>query len=159
MWMLDFIPDAYLHLAIITIICTGGGLYLLGLLMNFWPPAYPYREPVRITATVLVVAGIYFLGGYGVDMEWRAKAEQLQAKIDQASAQSESANAKIQTKIITQTKIIHDKQIVVQKEIQTVEKQIDAECKLDPAVPKILNDAAKNPMANPIGTVSVGVAK
>lgn len=147
MWMLDFIPDSYLHMAILGLIFGGCGLYCLGLLMNFFPPVYPYREPVRILATVLVVAGIYFLGGYGVEMSWRAKAEEKAAEIAQAEAKSANANVQIRTKIITQTKIVHDKQIVIQQQISQDADKMDAKCQLDPVVVKDLNDAAKNPMA------------
>ena len=42
---------------------------------------------------------------------------------------------------------IYDHQIIVRRELQQVEKQINAECTLDPIVNKIHNDAAKNPMS------------
>jgi hypothetical protein len=84
-------------------------------------------------------------------MHWRLKVAEVQAKLDAAEAKSNSVNAQVQTKIVVQKQIIHDRQVVVQKEIQTVEKRIDEECKLDPVIPKILNDAAVNPTTIPPG--------
>jgi hypothetical protein len=151
MWLLSFLPDNWLHLAVFVILGTGCALYLAGLFLNLYPPAYPYREPIRIISTVLMIAGVYFYGSYDTEMEWRKKVEEVQAKLAIAQEQSNTANVQIQTKIVVQKQIIHDKQIVVQKEIQEVEKRIDSECKLDPVIPKILNDAAVNPTTVPPG--------
>ena len=151
MWLLSFLPDNYLHMAVFAILVTGGILYLVGLLLNLYPPSYPYREPVRIISTVLMIAGVYGYGSYDTEMHWRLKVAEVQAKLDAAEAKSNSVNAQVQTKIVVQKQIIHDRQVVVQKEIQTVEKRIDEECKLDPVIPKILNDAAVNPTTIPPG--------
>jgi len=144
-WFLSFIPDSFLHLVILSVLGTGGALYLFGLFINFFPAAYPYKEPIRILATVLMVLGVYGEGSYANEMSWRLKVAEAQAKIAEAEAKSAEVNTVIQTKIVKQKEIVHDKQIVVQKEIQINEKLIDAECKLDPIVVKILNDAAANP--------------
>ena len=73
-----------------------------------------------------------------------------------AQQASKDTNVLVEQKHQQKVKVIHDTKIVVQKEIQTVEKRIDAECKLDPAVVKIINEAAKNPNTTK-GTVSVEV--
>jgi hypothetical protein len=85
-------------------------------------------------------------GGAGVTAIYQAQVDEMKAKIAKAEDESKSANSNLQTKIVTKTKLIHDRQVVVQEKIKEVQKQIDAECKLDPAVPKILNDAARNPL-------------
>jgi len=94
---------------------------------------------------------VYGEGSYSNEMAWRMKVAEAQAAVAAAEAKSAEVNTVIQTKIVKQKQIVHDKQIVVQKEIQQVEKQIDAECKLDPVVVKILNEAATNPFLKPAG--------
>ena len=147
MWLLSFIPDSFLHFIVLAILFSGIGLYILGLFANFVPATYPYKEPIRIISTVLIIAGAYFLGGYNTEMDWRQKVKEAEAKVAAAEAKSAEVNTKIKTKIITRTKVVHDRQIIVRRELQQVEKQINAECTLDPIVNKIHNDAAKNPMS------------
>lgn len=147
MWFLSFIPDSFLHFIILTILVSGVGLYILGLLTNFIPVIYPFKEPIRIVSTILIVAGVYFLGGYNTEMDWRKKVEEAEAKVAAAEAKSAEVNTKIKTKIITRTKVVHDRQIVIKRELKEVEKRINEECRLDPVVTKIHNDAAINPMS------------
>jgi len=149
MWFLNFIPDALLQLAILSVLFSGVGLYILGMFLNFIPALYPYKEPIRILATVLIIAGVYGEGSYSNEMMWREKVAEAKAKVAEAEAKSAEANVVIQTKIVKQKEIVHDVQVQLQKEIQVVEKQIDAECKLDPIVPTLHNKAAKNPF-NPV---------
>jgi hypothetical protein len=149
MWFLNFIPDSLLQTAILGVLFVGIGLYVLGLFINLFPPAYPYKEPIRILATILIIAGVYGEGSYFNEMSWREKLKQAQEAVAAAEQKSQQVNTVIQTKIVTQKQVVHDKQIVIQKEIQEVEKQIDKECKLDPVVIQILNEAANNPFLKP----------
>lgn len=151
MWMLSFIPDALLELAIITVIIAGVCLYLVGIGMVLYRPLVMYKEPAKILGTVLMVAGVYFYGSYDTEMTWRKKVEEVQAKVAEAEKVSEDTNKKLAAKSKEKQKVRVEYYTRVQERIKEVEKQIDAECKLDPAVPKILNDAAKNP----VGTVAV----
>lgn len=151
MWLLHFLPDVFLHTIIVGILFSGIGLYILGLLINFLPGIKAYKEPIKILSIVLVIIGVYFYGSYDTEMIWRKRVEEVKAKVAAAELESAKTNTVIEEKIVTQTKLIHDKQIVIQKEIQESAAQIDSECKLDPAVIKILNDAAVNPTTLPTG--------
>jgi len=145
MWLLHFLPDSLIHGIILLTLYFGVGLYIIGILGNFLRFLAPYKEIIRIISTILIIVSIYFYGSYNTEMEWRKKVAEAQAKVAIAEAKSQQVNTVIETKIVNQTKVIHDKQIVIQHEIQTVEKQIDSECKLDPVVIKIVNEAAENP--------------
>lgn len=147
MWFLNFIPDSLLHAFIIIVLAAGAGLYVIGLLINFIPPLYPYKEMIRIVGTILMVAGVYGIGSYSTEMVWRARMEAAQAQVEKAQVESKAVNSKIKVKIVRQTKIIHDHQVVVRTQIQHDAAKIDANCKLDPAFIKDLNDAAKNPLS------------
>jgi len=84
MWMLSFVPDAILHLAVYAVMLAGVGLYIASFFLNLLPPAIPYREPVRILGTLIAVAGVYFYGGYSTEMAWRDKVSQLETKVAKA---------------------------------------------------------------------------
>ena len=147
LWILHFIPDELLQKAILFLIFVGVSLYPIGFLTNFLPGGKKYKSIIFVIATLITIAGFYFEGSYSTEMAWRKKVEEVQAKVAVAEAQAAEANTKIKTRIIKRTKVIHDRQIIVRKELQQVEKQINSECKLDPIVNKIHNDAAKNPMS------------
>jgi len=142
MWILSFLPDSLLQLAVYSTIIAGGVLYAAGLLMNFLPWLVPYKEPVRILSTVFLVAGVYFYGSYDNEMSWRKRVEEIQAKVAVAEEQSKTANVKIDNKIQTRTQVVHDVKVVVKERIREIAAKADAECKVDPEIVKSLNKAA-----------------
>ena len=150
--MLSFIPDSVLQFAILSVLGVGLVLYVIGLLLGFFPAFNVYKEPIRILATLLIVAGVYGEGSYANEMSWRAKVKEAEEKVRLAAEQSKEVNTVIETKIVKQKQIVHDVQVQIQKEIQVNEKIINAECKLDPVVVKILNNAATNPFNQTGGT-------
>jgi hypothetical protein len=125
---------------------------LLGTLSSYFirfiPPLFPYAGLVKTLGIVLLVAGVYFKGGYGVEMEWRNKVAEVEAKVAAAEAKSKEVNTVIQKVYVDKVKIVTDTKIVIQKEIVEKEKIIDAECKVAPDAITILNEAAKNPGAS-----------
>ena len=58
---------------------------------------------------------------------------------------SKAANDKLSQVRKQKNRVLVQRQVVIQERIKTVEKRIDAECKVDPAAVQILNDAAINP--------------
>jgi hypothetical protein len=145
MWMLSFLPDGLLHFVILCVLFGGVGLYVAGLFMNFLPWLKPYKEPVRILSTFLCVAGVYFYGSYATEIEWRAKVEALQAKLEVAETKSQEVVTVIKEKIVWKTKVIHDTQIVVQEKIVHDAAVIDAQCKVPQIAIDDLNAAARDP--------------
>ena len=143
MWILSFVPDALLQLAVLAVLGAGVGVYAFSFFLNFYPPALPYREPIRILGTLLAICGVYFYGGYSTEMEWRTKVDEAQAKVAKAEAESKSANQKIKTVYVDRVKVVKEKQIVIQKEIVEVAAKMDAKCEVIPDALSILNSAAK----------------
>lgn len=148
MWMLNFIPDAWLVLAVHAITAAGLLGFVLGSLAGWIPLIKPYASMVRITGTVLLCLGLYFEGGAGVEMSWRARVAELEEKVRLAEAKSAEVNTVIQEKIVYKTRVIKEKEYIVQEKIKEVEKVIDAAC---PEVPveaiDILNQSARDPGA------------
>jgi hypothetical protein len=145
MWMLMFLPDSLLYFFVICTILLGIAAYAVGTFIQYFPPLMPYQKALKIGGAVLTVLGIYFYGGYAVEMDWRQKVRELEAKVALAEEQSKTANAQIETKIVEKTKVIHDLQVVYKEKIVEVAKTIDAQCVVAPEAIDILNEAAKTP--------------
>jgi hypothetical protein len=147
MWMLSFIPDIWLHFAVLGLLSLGVFIYILSYFTGFIPTLVLAKEPIRIAGTVLIALGVYFYGSYDTEMTWRKRVEEVQAKVAVAEKQSQVANKQLVVARKQKTKVLVQRQIVIQERIKTVEKRIDAECQVDPIAIQILNDAAKNPEA------------
>ena len=144
MWLLSFLPDSFL-LWIINIILLAG---LVGTLSSFFikfiPPLMPYASGIKIIGIILLVEGVWFRGGYDVEMEWRKRVADLEAKIAIAEEKSKDTNTKIQTKIVEKVKVVKENTVVYRDRIKEVEKIIDKDCKVAPEAIDIHNAAAKN---------------
>jgi hypothetical protein len=149
MWLLSWLPDSLLFYVVNAVFVVGAvsfflSFFVLHKILNKFPSLAPYNLLIQIVSTVLLVAGIYFKGGYGVEMEWRSKVAELEAKVAVAEAQSKDANTALDKKTKEKVKIVKEVQVVIKERIKEVEKRIDADCKVDPEAINIINDAAKN---------------
>jgi len=149
MWMLSFVPDSLLIWIVNTILVIGAvgsflSFFVLHRLLNKIPALAPYYLLIQIVSAVLLVAGIYFKGGYDVEAGWREKLRVAEQKAQLAEAQAKEANSKIQTKIVEKVKVVKENTVVYRDRIKEVEKIIDKDCKVAPEAIDIHNAAAKN---------------
>jgi uncharacterized protein YacL len=147
MWFLmSFIPDAFLAWVVNTILIAGAvgfvASFFFGFVLRYLPSLAPYRMIIQIVSIVLLVAGVYFKGGYGVEMSWRERVRELEEKIKLAEAKSVQANEDLEKVRKEKVKVIRDTKVVVQEKIVKVAEKLDSECKVDPQAVKILNEAA-----------------
>ena len=144
MWLLSFLPDSFLLWIINTILLAGLVGTLSGFFIRFLPPLMPYAGPIKLLGIFLLVVGVWFRGGYDVEIEWRDRVRQLEAKIAIAEQKSKDANVKLDSEIKKKNKVIVENRVVYKDRIKKVEKIIDAECKVAPEAIDIHNAAAKN---------------
>jgi hypothetical protein len=147
--MLSFVPDSLLFWIVNTILIVGAigsflSFFVLHKILNKFPALAPYHLLIQIVSIVLLVAGVYLKGGYGVEMSWRERVADLEAKIKVAEAKSEQANIDLAAKQKEKVKVVKEVQVVIKEKIVQVASKIDAECKVDPDAIGIINDAAKN---------------
>jgi hypothetical protein len=146
MWMLSYLPDAFLVWIINIILLAGIAGTTVSILFKVairWIPwIIPYRTLLQVISIVLLLAGVYFKGGLAIEQEWRARVKDLEAKVAIAEEQSKNANTKIEKVYIDRVKVVKDTQVVIQEKLKTVEVKVDAECKIVPEAISILNDAA-----------------
>jgi hypothetical protein len=143
MWMLSFIPDSWLHLAVLLMMFSGSGLYGASFFLGFIPPTLPYKEPIRIFGSLLAILGVYCYGGYDVEMSWRAKSAELESKIAVAEAASKDANGKLSVALKAKDAAITANTALVKQQIRKDAAAIDATCIVAPVVITDLNNAAR----------------
>jgi hypothetical protein len=142
MWLLSFLPDAFLLFIINAILICGVVGAVLGSKLPF---IGNYANIIKYVSIALLCIGIYWKGGYSVEQEWRQRVAELEEKVKDAEEKSQQTNVVIETKIRERTKrVVETRERIVEK-IKEMEKVIDAKCELDPAVISILNEAAKKP--------------
>lgn len=146
MWMLSWLPDSILVWVINLVLLAGvigtTASVLFKVVIKYFPWIIPYRLVLQLVSVILLIAGVYFKGGYAVEAEWRARVAELEAKVAIAEQQSKDANTKIQTVYVDKIKVVKEKQIVIQEKLKTVEVKIDANCRVVPEAINILNEAA-----------------
>jgi hypothetical protein len=144
--MLAFIPDAFLAWIINTILITGiigfAASFFFGYVVRWLPAIAPYHLLIQVVSIVLLVAGVYFKGGYSVEMAWRERVAELEAKVAISEQKSKEVNEKIVTVYKDRVKIVKETQVVIQEKIKTVEVKIDSQCKITADTVDILNQAA-----------------
>ena len=147
--MLAFVPDAFLAYIVNAILIAGAigtffTFFILHRVVRWVPAIAPYHLILQIVSIVLLVAGVYLKGGYGVEMEWREKLRIAEERAKAAEEQAKVVNEKIVTVYKDRVKVVTDTKFVIQEKIKEVEKIIDKECKVAPEAVDIHNAAAKN---------------
>jgi hypothetical protein len=150
MWMLWWVPDSFLTWVIHAILVGGAvgtflSFFLLHRIVRWFPALAPWHLLIQIVSVALLVGGVYFKGGYDTEASWRAKVKEAEAKVALAEQQSEKLNEDLKVEQKKKQKVRVEYYNTVKTEIKEVEKQINAECKLDPKVNELINKAATNP--------------
>ena len=120
MWILHFLPDAVILWACNIVLLAGLLLTATAFFIKNIPVINQYRTPAQVLGIALLVIGVYWRGGYAIEMEWRERVAEVEAKVAAAEAQSREANTKIVTKVVTKTQIIKTRG-------ETITKYIDRE--------------------------------
>jgi hypothetical protein len=108
-WMLGLIPDAMLNWIYWLIIAAGITGVLAGWIGK-WIPFYGnYVKILQPVGIVLLVLGVWLRGGYDVEMSWRAKVAEVEARVAAAEQKSQETNTVIEQKIVEKTKVIKGK--------------------------------------------------
>jgi hypothetical protein len=103
-----------------------------------------YPLVAEILGVVLLAGGIFLFGGLAIDMAWRDRVHQLEAKIAVAEQKSKDANVKLDSEIKKKNKVIKENTVIYRDRIKEVAKVIDKECIVAPEAIDIHNSAAKN---------------
>ena len=110
-----------------------------------------YRIPAQVLGIALLVAGVYWRGGYAIEQEWRERVAEVEARVVAAEAQSKEVNTKIVTKVVTKTQVIRTRGADIVKYVDREIVKYDTkfapggECEIPSEFIKAINDAAEAP--------------
>ena len=148
MWWLNFIPDSWIQIFVHGVVSIGAILLLLGIFDKYIPFVSRYSIILKILGFVIFTVGIFFEGGYGVEMSWRARASDLQSKIVTAQQQSVAANAKLNAALNNKKVIVQQKVKYVESQIEQNRSAINSDCKLDDTAWMLYNRAVQPPQVS-----------
>ena len=153
MFLLHFLPDGFLFWVINLILVLG----LIGTLSSFFiryiPFLFPYATPIKIVGIILLVLGVWFRGGYDVEMSWRTRAAEFQAKIAKAEEESKAANKALDDKLSNNRSVIKDKVNANYKAIEDNRNSINAECRVNDTAWMLYNRALESKLSR--GSVTI----
>lgn len=148
MWLLHFLPDAFLAFVvnavlILGIVSTVVTCFLLKYLIRLVPALAPHIFVAQVVSVVILLAGVYFRGGYSAEMQWRERVAEVQAQLEEAKKESAKVNTVVETKVVTQTKVIKEKADTL---IEYVDREIIKEvenCRVPTEALEVHNEAAR----------------
>jgi energy-coupling factor transporter transmembrane protein EcfT len=120
MWILHFLPDALILWICNIVLLAGILLTVTAFFIKRIPVINQYRIPAQVLGIALLVMGVYWRGGYAIEMEWRERVAEVEARVAAAEAKSAEENVKIITKVVTKTQVIRTRG-------ETITKYIDRE--------------------------------
>jgi hypothetical protein len=121
MWILHFLPDSLILWFTNAVLLLGIALTIAGLFAHRIPIIWQYQVPFKVLGIALLALGVYFRGGYSVEMDWRERVTELEGKLKTAQEASQQVNTQVETKVVTKTRIIKEKADTM---IQYVDREI-----------------------------------
>ena len=111
MWLLHLLPDSFLLFVVncmllLGVVGTFFSFVILNRVLRFFPPLAAYYHIIQAVSLIILVAGVYFKGGYSTEMAWRERVAEVEAKLKVAETQSKEANVKIVTKVVKQLELV-----------------------------------------------------
>jgi len=149
-WIISLIPESVLIKIYYFSLISGIILYFGSKLFKYFPfilvPFFgQYPKLTELLGVFLLVSSIYLLGSYSNEIVWQEKIKEVETKIAIAEQASADANARLEIEHNKKIALLTERKVLYKERIKKEIVRIDSECKLDPIVPKIHNDAAKNP--------------
>jgi hypothetical protein len=95
--------------------------FVLHKILNKIPGLSKYVTVIQIVSAVLLIAGIYFKGGYTTEMMWRDRVKELESKVAIAEAESKKENVVVEEKIVKQKEFIKGKTEYITRYIDKIE--------------------------------------
>jgi len=121
MWILQLLPDSLILWFCNILLLAGIVLTLLGFFVHKIPFLYQYQLPFKIAGVLLLAAGVYFRGGYSVEMTWRERVAELEKKVVAAENQSAVVNTVFRDRVVYRDKIVREQAETL---VQVVEREV-----------------------------------
>lgn len=144
MWFLHLLPDSVILWFTNILLLAGIGAVAAGFFAHRIPLVWQYQLPFKIGGVALLALGVYFRGGYSVEMAWRERVAEMQSQVAAAEAQAQEATAKLDKTGTEKIRVIREKGTVVKQYIDREVTRYDNTCVIPPTVVRAHNAAARN---------------
>lgn len=149
MFILHLLPDSFLAFVVDAVLLAGllstlVTCFLLKYLIRLLPALAPHIKIAQIVSVAVLVAGVYFKGGYSTEMAWRERVAEMETQVAAAQAESKSATDKIETQGKEKIKIIREKGMIIKQYVDREVTKYDNTCVIPSAVVNAHNAAARN---------------
>jgi hypothetical protein len=151
MWILHLLPDAVILWFCNILLLIGIVLTAAGFFAHRIPVVWQYQLPFRILGIALLIAGVYFRGGYSTEMMWRERVAEVETRLKVAEQQSAEANDSLAKKAEEKIKYIRGKTEYINQYIDREVIKYDTKfmpggiCEIPQEFIKAHNDAAEKP--------------
>jgi hypothetical protein len=145
MWILHFLPDSFILYVVYSVMALGVAGVVTSYVIRFIPFINIYRTPIQIVSILLLVAGVYWYGGYSTEMWWRTETERLQDEIKKSEEKAPIITKEIVTKYKDKIVIVKRGVEIVKKEIEIKREIINEGCKLNPTAIEMYNKGVTGP--------------
>ena len=141
MWVLHFLPDSLIIWFIHIVMIVGAASAIAGYFFVGIPYIGSRRALFQILGVALLIAGVYFKGGYSAEMQWRDRVSEVEQKVAVAEEKAKKANGKVQIKIVERIKIVKQKVEANTAYIRRNKTAINGECKLTDSAIGVYNQS------------------
>ena len=147
MWLIHLLPAGLVNfvvnaLLLLGVLGTFFSFFVINKALKMFPQFAGYYRAAQIASVAVLTLGVYLWGGYSMEMAYQERVKELEAKLEQAKAESTKVNTVIETRVVTQTKVIKEKGETL---IQQVDKivPVEKDCAIPKEVIDVHNDAAR----------------
>lgn len=144
MWVLHLLPDSVILWFTNMLLLLGLAAVIAGFFAHRIPLVWQYQLPFKIGGAVVFALGVFFRGGYSVEMDWRERVREMESRVAAAEQQAQAATAQLDKKGTEKIRVIREKGTVVQQYIDREVVKYDNACVIPPAVVRAHNAAARN---------------
>lgn len=130
MWLLQFLPDAFLEAVIYGILGIGFLATLISLvfinpLLKLLPGIAGTYRLVQLASVLIFLLGVYLWGGYSTEMRWRDRVNEMQERVREAEAQAAAANRAVTDNVkAADVKVIEKTRTVTQYIDKIVNREV-----------------------------------
>lgn len=150
MWLLHFLPDAFLAFVVDAVLIAGIistllTCFFLKYVIRLIPALSPHVRIAQIISVAVLLSGVYFRGGYSSEMAWRERVREVEEKLALAEKQSQAATEQLEKKSQQKVRVIQGRQVVVKQYIDREVTRYDSQCVIPQPFIRAHNDAAEAP--------------
>lgn len=151
MWIINWLPEAFVHI----IFLVGVVGTIAGFVLGFLPFVGKYKLPIQIISLLLLSLGVYLEGGLAEKAKWELRVKEMEAKVAEAQAKAAETNIQIVEKVVTEKEYIRLKGQKVVEYIDREVKVFDSNCTVPEVAIKAHDMSAANeaPVENTVTVV------